>query len=565
MGYILDSDSEIGSTSTLTISQVVINPTSTTSVEISAYTDQMTDTPTSFSVDYVELVSLKGSTTGSISTESFSYVSDGSSVFTFEVDGLTASKIYRFSVTAYKNSAYGNTVNVESELGGTKTTGKVVTSSADSSKSSVSKAYLVVDAPVEKNKFEVLTRQFDAIEVPSPTTVSSQGAAYPETYYTFGTSLFLEPTIDKPHQGAGFGFFTNDEGTSGYYILLESTALAASQNRKEIRIVKANGGQLTPLKDSQINSTKTFDGLYGGVQYNLDVKVKLSGSRVDIGVSINGFNISAYDLNSSNPANYILGPSNRISVIATSGKSMFDYVYGSKIDKEDYDNFQYTGNFYQGQFSNDLLNTSYGNLFYEGSETQDLYTTRKDMVDEFGTTVREIRKATVKFDSRPAFPIRWTTGGNKFAKIIASKYSNFGGEAFVLNNTSTTIPLSDTNLASFYIYGNTLSFSGQLEYVTDTEDTTYNTREPIGFQSKWIQSESDAKALGQWIKNNVVNKGKIVTMEIFGNPLISVGDIISIDYQYHGFDGEQRFIVTNVNHSYDRGLNTDITCRLISA
>ena len=76
MGYILDSDSEIGSTSTLTISQVVINPTSTTSVEISAYTDQMTDTPTSFSVDYVELVSLKGSTTGSISTESFSYVSD---------------------------------------------------------------------------------------------------------------------------------------------------------------------------------------------------------------------------------------------------------------------------------------------------------------------------------------------------------------------------------------------------------------------------------------------------------------------------------------------------------
>ena len=60
-----------------------------------------------------------------------------------------------------------------------------------------------------------------------------------------------------------------------------------------------------------------------------------------------------------------------------------------------------------------------------------------------------------------------------------------------------------------------------------------------------------------------MNKGKVVSMEVFGNPMISVGDIISITYPYNGFSGSERLIVTNVTQSFDQGLSTDITCRLI--
>lgn len=551
-------------TSGITISNIFLNQSSQTSVEISVYTDQMTLVPDSISVYYIQIDPTDGSAIGSASSPIlYPYSSDGTSVFKLEVVNLLAAKSYSFYVKAVKGTGYGNELYKNITLASTVTTGKVTTSIGDPKTSYTSKAYLVVDAPIDKNKFEVLTRQFNAIQLPTPTSVSSQGASFPDTYYTFGTSLFLEPNFDKPNQGAGIGFFSNDEGSQGYFVLLESTALAASKNRKTVRIVKANGTELFPLKSSGINTSSTFDGLYGGVQYNLDIKVKLSGSRIDISVYINGHKLSVYDQNAINPLNQILYPTNRISVIATSGKAMFDYVYGSKIEKEEYDNFEYTGNFYQGQFSNDLLTTNYGNLVYENSDKQDLYTSRQNMVDEFGTTVREILKASVKFDSRPAFPIRWTTGGNKFAKIISSKYSNFGGEAYVLNNASTTIPLSDNNLASFYIYGNTLSSSGQLEYIVEMDDTTYNTKEPILFQSKWIQSESDAKSIGEWIKNNVVNKGKIVNMEVFGNPLIAVGDIVAINYSYNGFTGQERFIVTNVSQSFDEGLTTEISCRLI--
>jgi len=52
-------------------------------------------------------------------------------------------------------------------------------------------------------------------------------------------------------------------------------------------------------------------------------------------------------------------------------------------------------------------------------------------------------------------------------------------------------------------------------------------------------------------------------MEIFGNPLISVGDIVTIKYVYQGLAGTEKFIVTAVQHNYNEGLSTTITCRTL--
>lgn len=548
----------------LNISNMILNQVSLTSVDISIYTNEMTLVPTSIKAYYTEIDPLTGAAIGSPSSlQTFTYTANVTSIFTFTITGLTAGKKYRFYVQAYKNSDYGIQISKYIQLSSTFSSAKVTTASPQASSPAKQKGFLVLTAPQEKNKISIVTREFSAIEVPSPSGQSSQGVSFPDTYYTFGTSMFFEPNKDKPNQEAALGFFGNLEGTKGYFIFLQSTALAASRNQKTIRIVKVNGSEIYPLKSSQVASSKMLEGLYGGVLYNVDVKLKLSGGRVDITAYINGYKVAAYDQNATTPSGRILEPTNKMALLANKGKVSFDYIYGSKINKDEYTNFESAGNFYQGQFSNDFLSTAFGDAVYENVAGQDLYTARQAMVDEFGTTVREIAKRSIKFNSRPAFPIRWTTGTNRFAKIVSSKYSNFGAESYVLNNTSTTIPLSDGNLASFYIYGNTLSSSGQLEYVTDMEDTTYNTREPVVFQSKWIQTENDAKSLGQWIKSNVVNKGKIVSMEVFGNPMISVGDIVSITYPYNGFSGGERLIVTNVTQSFDQGLSTNITCRLI--
>ena len=52
-------------------------------------------------------------------------------------------------------------------------------------------------------------------------------------------------------------------------------------------------------------------------------------------------------------------------------------------------------------------------------------------------------------------------------------------------------------------------------------------------------------------------------MKIFGNPLISVGDIVSIKNTYQGLSGDENFIVTEVKHSFSEGLETSITCRTL--
>jgi hypothetical protein len=238
----------------------------------------------------------------------------------------------------------------------------------------------------------------------------------------------------------------------------------------------------------------------------------------------------------------------------------YDYVYGNTITKTNYDDADYKINLYQGQFNNDLIDTSFGDLVY--IDTDDEIDKKGSMVDEFGTVVREIVKSNVKFDTRPSYPILWSTGANTNAVLVGTKVSNFGAEAYVLNNTSTTIPLQDDVGNALYVYGNTIGSSGTLEYVSN-ELAEYANPEPVIFESRWLQNLSDVKSLADWIKSKtvVVNRGRIATLKVFGNPLISVGDIVSIKHTYVGLAGTENFIVTNVDQDYSDGLETSITCR----
>jgi hypothetical protein len=53
-------------------------------------------------------------------------------------------------------------------------------------------------------------------------------------------------------------------------------------------------------------------------------------------------------------------------------------------------------------------------------------------------------------------------------------------------------------------------------------------------------------------------------MEIFGNPVVCPGDVISIFYPYQGYavNNTVKFIVNTVTQSYTgNGLSTNISCR----
>ncbi len=493
------------------------------------------------------------------------------------ITGLIEGATYSISMQASSGSSTGNTQTLppytmsqsyaSNGLGITNlpTTPKTLTTA----KSYLELAY----TGNNKKQFAIAYKTFDNLytlassQVTSTLPASQKSLArdYATGHYSFGTSLFMENNELYPNQSAGLGFFVNNYGKSGYFILVETTASSASQDRKSVRIVKSTPDGFIDLNTSQRSASNTFDGVFGGKAYFIDVKVKVYGQSTYIRAYINGFKITAVDTNNfsnTKKPNFIVPSSQKIALATIKGKVIFDYVYGSNITEDDYNSADYNINLYQGQFSNDTLATAYGNLFYNSNYNEDVASKKKVVIEEFGSVAREIIHVKPKFKSRPSFPIKWSTGSNKYAKIVGEKLSSFGGEAFVLNNTSTTIPLSDGAGASFYVFGNDIAPSGTLEYSTD-EDSSYNYKEPLVFQSSWLQNESDVKSLAEWIKSKVVNRGRIVSMKIFGNPILNIGDIVTIKYTYQGFTGTEKLIITSIMHSYNQGLETEITCRTL--
>jgi hypothetical protein len=146
--------------------------------------------------------------------------------------------------------------------------------------------------------------------------------------------------------------------------------------------------------------------------------------------------------------------------------------------------------------------------------------------------------------------------------VLGSRLTSFGAEVYVLNNAGTFVPLDDSQFASFSIIGNTVVQSGQNEYLDKTINE-FSNPEQVTFESTWIQTEDDAKSLSDWIKDQWSKKQSVCELEIFSNPLISVGDLVTISYPSNGLDGTQKFIVSNVDTSFDGGINTKITTRSI--
>jgi hypothetical protein len=559
--YLAQSTTNIGG-----IPEITFTSTSSISVKISK--TNMTTEPVNYSVTYYKMDASNNIVAGTSQT-----VLKTENPFT--ISGLSTNQSYGISVKAGNGTTFGNTAYrsfatpIEYNVAGYK--GTVV----DPNKAASAKSFLrMTNNSTSAKEYSLAYRTFDAISLPTVTTSYAGLPSYIQEairlnstkHYAFGTKMFLESTIDRTRQSAGLGFFVDGQGNDGYYILIDSTETAGSVNKKEVRICKVKGGDIRVLNDTQKNTVTSLNGVYGGRSYDIDVKVKVNLSTIKISVYINGFLISATDStgvyeddNGKSSVSQILNPTKTIALVCKYGEAIFDYVYGTDIDEKKYNDSEFVKNMYRGSFSNDYLDIGFGDIVYNNSVEED-NANKPSAIDEFGTSVREIRKVSLRYNSAPAYPIKFSTGLNTSVKILGSRVSNFGGETYVLNNSSALTPLNDEKAATFYLYGDTIAPSGTLEYNSDIL-SEYINQEPIIFESSWLQNLSDVEALGAWIKNNIVNKGRLINLSVFGNPFIAVGDIVSVKYLYQGLDGTQKFIVTNVRHSFSDGLDTEITCR----
>lgn len=514
---------------------------------------------------------------------------------TFSVTGLTAGAAYKIQARAFaganKSGDYGDMRSVTFTMPKLSTAGSILETlklkEADSEKQTtgttittpsaydlnnnsyfeVQNQSATISAGSEKQTTKSLFQLSNNVKDSTNYTVafkSFNNLSTTSSYYSFGTSLFFKSNVNNPNQSGGFGFFVGSEGSDGYFIKIDTTANAAANKNNEFTILKIKGGRAYPLEDSQVSKTKTLTGIYGGKTYKIDVRVKVTSTTRLISVYVNGFKITATDSNPSGSASSqdqtpVLPVSKRVAMMCNEGTVYFDYVYGMHLTQEQYDQ-EDLFNVYDGQYSEAAISFLYGNKTLQNNTVSN--DSSNGFIEEFGAVARELRVLKTKYDSRPGFPLYASTGVNNFAKIIGQRLTSFGAEVYVLNNSGTFIPLDDSEFYSFYILGKYISQSGQLEYV-DNAAGEYTVKEPVIFESNWIQKQTDVVALADWIKNIWSVKQTIIQMEVFGNPLISVGDIITISDSYNGLTTSQKFVVLNVTNRFRDGLETSITCRTL--
>jgi hypothetical protein len=393
--------------------------------------------------------------------------------------------------------------------------------------------------------------------------IKNTGISTSYTKYSFGAGILFASTLTNLRSGGGIGFFTNSTGTNGYYIELQTDQSQSNDKDKSLKIYKIVNTKRIYLQDSQDkDSGRLLGGVLTSTLYKLDIDVTVDTSAgvVAIDVYVNNFKVSAVDIstpNTTDPKKKIISPTANMALFSKLHTTAFDYVYANPVSATQITDTS-SRKIYDGQYSSSTIDFTFGEKVAQNFNSPD---NKVSFIEEFGKTVREIRHVKANFAQSAAIPLYASTGINKFATILGSKFSNHAAEIFVINNASSFIPLSVGNEQQFFVLGNYVDNGSQHEYTETVDQST--PLEPATFQSMWIQSESDAKALYGWIKNQWSKQQQSVNMEIFGNPAIEVGDIITINYPKNDLDGTKKFLVTNVNTSFDEGVSTNITARSI--
>jgi len=190
---------------------------------------------------------------------------------------------------------------------------------------------------------------------------------------------------------------------------------------------------------------------------------------------------------------------------------------------------------------------------------------------EFYPHIREIRIAEFDYTQPPGSPIKIAAGASVSqygATILES--NSFRAKIAAVNETNEPLDISSSfpgTAAAGYpkLLGYTLKKFEPKEYKTTVSKSSGDDSK-FEIDSEWIQAESQAKDIAEFIKANsaIVKSGKtndpiILDVEIFTNPLLQLGDTVDVSYPDLGLSySSHSFIITSISQSFSDGISTNI-------
>lgn len=417
--------------------------------------------------------------------------------------------------------------------------------------------------------------------------VVSRGMAGDQNYRRYGTRLKI-PKVGAGSGGAGI-VINLGNAESGYYIeVVRSEVLDANGAAKRNFInevgffVRNTSGNHLRVAGKGARALIIADRWY-----DLDVDFyQAANGNHHITVYLNGVVVQRIVLGSNKVA--LTG---RFGVYQrSSGSSQFEYFFAHSNDEayrtDEVSQFDKTrGGYVSGQWDREFVygtrdaNRRVGNKTVEYKQKYNQY-----FMDEMGPIVHEIRELDIIFEKFPVLHSRLYSSNE--SQIVTPEYNAtpFGAKFMIANSSRNNAIANGEDLLSFgkenaveqrmLIYGRLIfqeegevytakNSKGVQETPFQNEDSVRRRgRVEVDIDSKWIQSRAEAERLGNWILKHWSGGNDEVQASIFGNPLLQLGDVVTLNYPDKNiFRETHRYFVVAINNSFSNGLSTQLTLR----
>jgi hypothetical protein len=392
---------------------------------------------------------------------------------------------------------------------------------------------------------------------------------------------------------AGIGFGLNDKN-EGYYVEVESIgagkdSVAAKAARNNLRMYKV---QINP-STNKYEPTLLFTAPVGAQTVsNTEVQVIKNVNTADpvfeleirIKQATNGVKYTVYYGNRKvNSFSEERGPafginSKRIFMfVRNDSQAIYEYIAAAaRPAGKDNDAYFKSANFLDQKIQSGILPVS-KDFYFKNDEV-------KVYFNDFARLVRQVREYDIRY-SAPAFSSALVDISRVNPEYMVKKYSptTFGAKIVAVNTSSGPILLGEESNMPLYIVGIQLEelSSGQVtmqdQYdLIDEKKLKVTQRErnlsiygsqSFSIDSQYIQTMAQAKNMMKWVSKYCSRQRLKMSLEIFPNPLLELGDKVRIYDKTRGYTqendnfGDRVFVVSSISHSVSESgpsMNIDI-------
>jgi hypothetical protein len=435
---------------------------------------------------------------------------------------------------------------------------------------------------------------FRALSGTSNARISTNKTFKSNTWYTItrGSDFDVPPNyygtrIRFPTTGYNDGIaglcVGNSTNESGYFIELYSTPLfskfpSARNTTNEVALYVKDSSAV--VKRFGPNGGKgAVAPIVRGVWYDIDIYVNWNYSGGPMfEVYLNGVRYLAVQVpNASKPSASISG---RWGVF-TRGFTNVDveYIYASSSNEVvSFDGATQYSRIHGGYLSNQLAtewiyNSHKVNRMIGKKKTSVIQRYNQLFIDDFGPVAHETRELNVKFDPNPVLHSRlyWSNTD----QVVCPEYNSdaFGAKFILSNATRQNAIVNGTDKATFgadnsveqklLIYGRVVKQEEEKKETVRNEAAILRRGEvTVDFPADWIQSQAEAKELGEWITKHWAGGQDEITIDSFMNPLLQVGDVVSVNHPAGNMaTATHKYFVVEIKHTYETGLESSFTLR----